>query len=359
MCHHRFIFFVCIHLLLCHGHEEVFVLSFRQLDCHIRFSAANKARGNAVAYFIEIAITHHFTQGGLNDVAITEIVERRQAILVDQFHHRIQFFELVFQGRTGKRHHIFCIHPARRNGNLRVPIFETLHLVENENVGVDVAGVAHIVVERVIRHYFVGHIHVVKFSALHNFALNHQGFSAHKALNFAFPLIFKRIGACHNHRFGKRIAAQHLGSGNGLDGFTQTHFVGNHRAPFFHGKTHALHLIREEAGAEQMVEHIVGQGFRQGLAHLVVAASNHIAEGIVVAAKGVGNLFGFSQESGKPIDGIGQKAHISVEIIACQPGKRLRIFAANAKHHLATVHIGEIHRRVGRNFAAQECGMVL
>ena len=75
---------------------------------------------------------------------------RPQAATVHEFHHRIEFFELVFQGRSGEHQGVAALELFDGAGRGRRPIADALRFIEDDQVR---AQVAHVL--DVLQHEFV------------------------------------------------------------------------------------------------------------------------------------------------------------------------------------------------------------
>ena len=89
------------------------------------------------------------------------------------------------------------------------------------------------------------------------FSMCCQGVATGKLLNFLFPLVFQRCGAYHKHTVSHTFSQIDFGSGNCLDGFSKSHFVGNDGLSGFDGKTYAFPLIGIQCHFEQAVKGFV------------------------------------------------------------------------------------------------------
>lgn len=64
---------------------------------------------------------------------------RPQCILVYKLHDRVELVELVLERSSRQHHGIVAVDAPRGLGYLCVPVFETLHLVHYQHVGMKVA----------------------------------------------------------------------------------------------------------------------------------------------------------------------------------------------------------------------------
>ena len=88
------------HLLLSHGYEQEFVLSFGHLQVYVAFAPPYQETFDALAQFVQITIARGSTSLIEHNVPVFELIIGAKCELVYQFGHRIEFFQAVFQRRT-------------------------------------------------------------------------------------------------------------------------------------------------------------------------------------------------------------------------------------------------------------------
>ena len=338
------IFLMDVHLLRCHSHEHGHILAFGQLKRHIHLAAANEAFCGLPAHAIEILVAHHFCSAVGDYAIVAKLVVWPKAILVDKFHHRIEFFNLIFERCTRQRHHVMRIDAPCGCGYDGIPIFQTLHFVHNHHIHRYVSQVAHIVGHRVIGNYLVGAGHAIHMRTLGGIAFHYQHIGSGKAFYLALPLIFERRWTHHEHRLGKVVVTKQLGGADGLHRLAETHLVGYQRAALGEGKFHAIFLIRKQFGVEQMVKFFIAHILSYIIAAVGLTHLYHIAESIVVASKSAADGACSLQKLRKSVVAIAAQHAGVVEISLSESLKLLAAFIAEANAHLALVAIRQIDR---------------
>lgn len=103
------------HLFFSHRHHEILILAFGQLKAHIALAAADEDSPEPITKFIKIAITDGCTFVVLDNISVTEKIERAEKKLVDKLYDRVEFLKFILERCTGENDCIVGIDfPAAR-----------------------------------------------------------------------------------------------------------------------------------------------------------------------------------------------------------------------------------------------------
>ncbi len=180
--------------------------------------------------------------------------------IVDEFHHREQFVEPVFQGCSGEHQREGRVQAFDDAAGFRFPVFDPLAFIQDDQVPrdpldrQDVADDLFVVADREEA------VVAVQCGPFLGRAVDQQRFAAAEALYFVAPLGFQRRRGDDQHFADTRLASQHFGDADRLDGFAQPHFVGQDRAAGPDSEGDAVQLIGQQLLAKQFAaKRVVGR----------------------------------------------------------------------------------------------------
>ena len=167
-----------------------------------------------------------------------------------------------------------------------------MHLVHDEQVGLQLAQNLDIVAGAVVGDNLIRNIQLVLTDALVMQALDDVRLLTRKPFNFALPLILQGCGTDNESRLYQFLLAHQFGSADGLNGLAKTHLVGNDAPALREGESDALFLIRIEWGGEQLVEHFVSIAMQDMLTEQTFSFIDDKVDGILIETETVADTGG-------------------------------------------------------------------
>ncbi len=245
--HDGFMVVVLALLLGTQGHKEIAVSAFGQLGFNIGLAAAEEIGFDAQAQFVKVAIGGGAAPVVQFIILAVEAEERAKERRVEEVHQGIQFVEAVFDGCAGEDEGVAAAEAFDGLGGFGAPIFYALGFVKHNDVGpqagVDVQGVGeHLLVINDGKERSGG----VSGEAAKAAAIDQLVRQRGETLDLFFPFAFERGGGDDEDMAGLAHAVEQGAGGNALNGFAQTHFVGQQGAFRKSEVEHAFTLVGKE-----------------------------------------------------------------------------------------------------------------
>ena len=174
-----------------HRHEQILLSPLRKLKFYIRLPAPYQSLCEPLAHKIQILVGQYLAAFVLHSSLVNELVIRPQTILVHELHHRVKLHKLVFQRSSGQHYGIVRFYLARRPRNLRVPVFQSLHLIHDQTFRISIAEGADIIAHRIVRDNPVERLAPIQFPALVLRPFDDYRHRIRELLDFLFPLVFQ------------------------------------------------------------------------------------------------------------------------------------------------------------------------
>ena len=239
-----------------------FIRARRELLAH-RLARAAKQHGLKVfAQLGQVLVAEHLALFVDDAVPVVEAKCRAQPPVVDELHDRIEIVEPVFQRRARQHERESRAKAFDHAAGLRFPVLDALAFVQNDQVPIhafdrqDVA--QHLLVVADGEEAIVG----VLTASRRDGARDELTVAVGEAMDFVPPLRFHRRGADDQHFGNAGFAREQLRHADGLDGFAQSHVVGQNGAAGSGGEGDAVELIGQQFDFEKFA----AQGVRIRLA---------------------------------------------------------------------------------------------
>ena len=336
------------HLLLGHRHHQVLVLTLRHLQVHLFLGAADEDIFQLVLDFVEIFVAYRRSLVVGDDMAVAEEVERPEAELVNELDNGEELLQSVLQGCSRENHRIARLDFTCRLRYLRVPVLQSLHLVDYHHIRLQPPQHFDVIAGRVVRNDLEQFGRIILGATLQVTTLYDMRFLVGEMLYLALPLVFQRGGTKHQNGADESLVVQQYCCADSLNGLTEAHLVGNDGATGGGSEAYAFLLIGIECGVEQMGEVVMAQRCHPLPTLCSFPRFQHEVERIVVALHRIVYGDGALEEGLKVVKALWQKLTLVVEILRSQLAERCLMVAADADADLTAFGVVDINRSVGR-----------
>ena len=205
---------------------------------------------------VQTAVADQFAVLVLGPMLVQETERGAQAAAIDELHHGEQLFQLVFE-RSAREHEgvaAFQLFDGARSGG--GPVTDALGFIEDDEVRREFVHVAHVLQDQFVAGEVEELRRGVQFAPPGQQSFDHLRRKSGELFDLRFPLVLYRGGSHHQHPLNAPAAAQHFGSGQGLNGFAQAHVIGQDHAAPASGEDGAQFLVGQKFCLQDSVQRI-------------------------------------------------------------------------------------------------------